>query len=223
MIFVLIDCSGSMKIDNRMMQVDDAMEYLVSVLRRCSKQNAEIELCMNVMCVSDDATWMYDTYLSVDSFIWYELTPKGESCFGKAYMELEKTLGTVNVDIPPILMMIGDGYATDDTSQPLLQLKANSVYDVATKIAISLDSSGDEELLDFIGTTGSLIKVDNLAEVTQIIETEILEAIRKQTITKNINVETNLDVIHEVNSKSVKEEDVVSKIVCENTWSEEGW
>ena len=156
----LIDTSGSMSGD-RIQAVNAAMREAIPVVRDFMDENPDSALRYNVLEFSTSAKWMTETPGLIEDFQWIDLQASGLTSLGSAYTKLNEKLSRKNggflqehLNNAPILILLSDGGATDDSSSALTRLKENSWFKHAIRIAVEFGDDCDKnELIAFTGSS----------------------------------------------------------------------
>lgn len=190
-LYYLVDTSGSMH-GSKIESINQVMPEIVEMVRDISDSNADAaEIKVNCLCFSTGARWMYSQPLKADEFQWLPCTAGGLTDLGRAYTELEKhlhrdsDLGNGQGHFTPGIILLTDGYPTDDHKSGLEALKKNAWFKHAIKVAIAIEpprTSGSDEiykmlppLRDFVGEGAEkeaiyrVEDVDGLKEVIKLV------------------------------------------------------
>jgi len=151
----LADCSGSMQ-GKRIESLNFAIREAIPAMRQVADENPNAQIFVRAIKFSDGAQWHISQPTDVHDFKWDDLTAEGVTDMGHALMELAKALEVKNMPdrgLPPVLVLISDGQATDDVNSGLKALMSQPWGKKAVRIAIAIgEGDADEEVLrKFIG------------------------------------------------------------------------
>jgi uncharacterized protein YegL len=147
----LLDCSGSMKVDNKIQTLNYAIREAIPAMRDEAAKNPEARIIVRAIKFSNGAQWHMATETPLNEFRWTDLEAEGETDMGKAFSLLAeelRTFPTVGRYLPPVLVLITDGEPTDDWRGPLQQLLATPWAQHAVRIAIAVGSEAKLEPLE---------------------------------------------------------------------------
>ena len=114
-IYWLVDVSGSMAGD-KIATVNRAIRACIDPLRDAADDNHEAEMFVRAMKFSNGAFW-HTTETKIDDFKWFDLDVGGFTETGEALKLMAKELSQEKMGkraLPPVLILISDGEATDD-------------------------------------------------------------------------------------------------------------
>lgn len=177
-IFFLIDTSGSMtgqKID----AVNNAMQEAIPAIQEFAETHSDSNIRVNVLEFNSAASWRSNGLSNVEDLIWVNLQATGGTSLGSAYSMLSEKLSRKNggflqehVNNKPIIILLTDGYPTDDATSGLHLLKQNKWFQNAIRIAFELEGGVDHQaLVDFTGSEEFVIPVstDRLKEHLKVV------------------------------------------------------
>lgn len=147
--FFIADCSGSMA-GEKIQSLNTAIRDVIPHMQRVADENPHAEVLVRVLKFSDGAQWHISQPTPIDNFNWQDLDaePAGTD-MGKALMMIADQLKMPPMSeraLPPVLLLITDGQATDDVNAGLKALFSQPWGKKAVKIAIAIGedaSSGD--------------------------------------------------------------------------------
>ena len=153
-IFFLIDTSGSMS-GTKIGAVNTAIREVLPVLRGVGGSDANIKIA--VLGFSTNAHWISPP-VSVDEFMWEDITAVGWTDFGAALnrlcekMSRKEFLNSGTGYAAPVAILMSDGQPTDAWLAPLELLRQNNWFKLATKLAIAIGNDADKKVLaEFTG------------------------------------------------------------------------
>jgi uncharacterized protein YegL len=158
-IIFLIDCSESMKNNERMDFVKQLIQNQIRHIQSI-QNNSRINTSIRILQFSTNAQWMTDDFIPIEKFDWSDIqfeygqvTDLGDALHLLAEaLKLQKDGGTMpERGIPPYLVLICDGYPTDDweTSLNLLMNEFWGAHSV--RIGIGIGEADREILGRFVG------------------------------------------------------------------------
>lgn len=143
----MIDCSGSMNIDNRLDYVKEGMKCVISEIEgKCRLDN--ITLNFGVIKFSDTAVWNVEIGEKINDSIYEDMNPGGITSLGSAIDMVSSELNKINIDyrtLTPVIFLITDGMPTDNYEGAVERLLVNSVGKNSYKDVIVLGGDVCEE------------------------------------------------------------------------------
>ena len=167
-IFFLVDTSGSMNEQGKIDAVNNAMQEAIPVVRDFAAKEASHKILCSILEFNSGVNWITEQPVDAEDLQWIDLKASGGTCLGAAYAQLASKLSrkeggvmAKHLNNAPIIILLTDGYPTDDSSAGLSLLKKNWWFMAAVKIAIEI-TGGDVErrqLIDFTGTNELVIPI----------------------------------------------------------------
>ncbi|GMO29499.1 MAG: VWA domain-containing protein [Termitinemataceae bacterium] len=162
--FFLIDTSGSME-GTKIASVNTAIREVIPDLRDIG--GADIDLKIAVMEFSTGLRWQNPAGpVPVDTFAWSNLAADGVTNLGAALYELSSKLSrnsflkAPSASVAPVIMLMSDGWPSDEWESALAALKNNNWFKSAVKVALAIGSDADADILgDFTGDPNSVLSV----------------------------------------------------------------
>lgn len=148
-IILALDCSGSMKGD-RIASLNYALRTAVPALRDVAADNPEVDVRLRVLRFASTATWHVAEPVPVDQFRWVDVEADGETHMGDALRLIADALqpeALAGRQLPPIVVMVSDGYPTDDIDGGLQAFFAAGHAASAIRLAIAIGADADAEIL----------------------------------------------------------------------------
>jgi len=145
----VIDASGSM-IGERIASLNYAVRAAIPAMQEAAADNPEIDVMVRVLRFSDTVDWPVGVALSVNSFVWNDVTAGGETNMGAALEALAAAMSAQNMpgrQLPPVVVLMSDGLPTDDVEEGLAAFLASDYGSKAVRIAIAIGSDADLGLL----------------------------------------------------------------------------
>jgi uncharacterized protein YegL len=146
----LCDCSNSMNVAGKIQSLNTAIKEAIPVLQQTAAENPNVQLLIRAIRFSDGAQWHVQQATAVDDFRWVDLTASGITDMGKA---LELVAGELAIPpmpdraLPPVLVLITDGFPTDDFSGGLKTLMAQPWGQKAVRVGIAIGQDANHEIL----------------------------------------------------------------------------
>lgn len=167
-IFFLIDTSGSMSGNGKIDAVNTAMHEAIPIVRDFAAKEASHKIQCSILEFNTGANWITKQPVDAEDLQWIDLSASGATYLGDAYKELASKLSrkgggvmAQHLNNAPIIILLTDGYPTDDSSAGLSLLKKNKWFMAAVRIAIEI-TGGDvdrQQLIDFASTEELVIPV----------------------------------------------------------------
>ena len=164
-LFFLIDCSGSMG-GSKIGTVNSVMEELIPEIRGIGGADADIKIA--VLKFSGGSEWMYSEPISVEDFEWKPLDAENVTDLGSAFTELSSKLSrnsfmnSPSLSFAPVMILMSDGYPTDNFEKGLDELRKNRWYAAGIKAAVAIGEDADFDILSrFTGNPDSGVNAHN--------------------------------------------------------------
>ena len=156
----IVDCSGSMGLDNKIESLNSAIREAIPHMQEVAEDNPNAEILMRVVTFSSGAQWHVATPTPVDQFKWEDVVLGSVTDMGAALRLVAEQLKIPPMStraLPPVLVLVTDGMATDDFAGGLHELLSLPWGKKAVKIAIAIGDDPSEETLEkFMGMHGEL-------------------------------------------------------------------
>lgn len=154
--FVLaLDCSGSMR-GEKIASLNYAIRSALAELASVARENPEVDLRLSAVKFSDKAEWHVAEPTRIDDVEWADLTAGGETAMGDALERIVDLLSGDKVSgrqLPPVVVLVTDGYPTDDFEAALDRFLGAEITRHATRIGIAIGETADLTTLEaFIGS-----------------------------------------------------------------------
>lgn len=145
-----VDCSGSMA-GEKINSLNMAMRIAEKDLRKAAASNISVDMMVRVLRFSTGAQWHIEGPVPVADFEWIDLTvDRGETDMGSALAVIAQILPTLSAtarQVPPLIVLISDGYPSDDFESGRKALMATEAGAKAVREAIAIGSDVDVETL----------------------------------------------------------------------------
>ena len=149
-IIFAVDCSGSMA-GEKINSLNMAMRIAEKDLRKAAESNISVDMVVRVLRFSTGAEWHIEGPISVADFEWVDLTvERGETDMGAALEKIAGILPTLSQharQLPPLIVLISDGYPSDDFETGRKALMATEPGAKAAREAIAIGSDVDIDTL----------------------------------------------------------------------------
>lgn len=173
-VFFLIDCSGSMN-GSKIGTVNSVMEELIPEIRDIGGADADIKLA--VLKFSGGSEWMYNEPVSVEEFEWQPLEAENVTDLGSAFSTLAGKLSrnefmkSPSLSFAPVMILMSDGYPTDNFEKGLAELTVNKWYANGIKAAVAIGEDADLDILArFTGSPDSVVTAHNGEALAKLIK-----------------------------------------------------
>jgi uncharacterized protein YegL len=151
----IADTSGSMKERGKIQTLNVAIREALPHMRRVASENPNAEVLIRVLAFSSGAHWVVPEPTPIADFSWTDLSAQGVTDMGKAFRMVAEQLKVppmTNRALPPVLVLVSDGQATDDVQGGLEELMSEPWGAKAVRIGIAIGQDADREVLQrFIG------------------------------------------------------------------------
>ena len=172
-LFFIIDTSSSMmgaKIDS----VNKAIKETIPELKTMTNADAKVRIA--VLDFSSGAEWQNFQPVDIEDFYWNDLQANGLTDLGEACTMLNEKLSRkafMNNTIgnyAPAIVLISDGYPTDNYQKGLELLNKNKWFKNSIKVALAVGGDADKDILaEFTGNKESVIEIHNRNTLMKII------------------------------------------------------
>jgi len=149
-IFLMLDTSGSMQ-GNRIASLNYSIRAALPELRKVSAENPEIDVRLRALSFSTGVQWTIEAPTPVDQIEWRDVEAQGETALGLALQTVAGQLteaGLPGRQLPPLLVLVSDGYPSDDFEGGMAALQASRYGAAAVRIGIAIGARADEEILE---------------------------------------------------------------------------
>lgn len=150
----ILDTSWSME-GEKIDQLNFAIKEALPAMKDTARDNVNATLLVRVVTFSNGARWHVAQPTPVDQFAWTDVTAEGVTDMGHAFSLVTEQLRMPPMSsraLPPVLVLVSDGYPTDDFEGPLKALLDEPWGRRAIRLAIGVGGDADESVLQkFIG------------------------------------------------------------------------
>lgn len=151
----IADSSGSMATDGKIQALNTAIREAIPHMQKVADDNPNAQVLVRAIQFASGAQWHISQPTPVDDFKWTDLSAQGETDMGKALSMVADQLKIPPMTdraLPPVLVLLSDGQPTDDFNKGLRELMEQPWGKKAVRIAISIGTDADDEVLQkFIG------------------------------------------------------------------------
>lgn len=163
--FWVVDCSGSMSVDNKMQQVNYAIQSTIPDMREAAKDNTNAQLYVQAMQFSSGATWLTASPEEIETYEWKDMKAGGVTDLGKAFDLLCGQLSIPPMSdraLPPVIVLLSDGQPTDSYKTQLDTLLNMPWGKKSVRIAIAIGRDADRSVLEeFTGNSEMVLDANN--------------------------------------------------------------
>ncbi len=150
----IVDCSAAMA-KSKIQVVNTAIRSTIELLQREAEASPHMELLMRAIKFSSGAQWHITEPTPIDELRWTDLQADGVTDMGKAFKMVAEQLTIKQMPdraLPPVLVLISDGYPTDDFKSGLNALMEQPWGKESIRLAITFGGDSDLDILQkFIG------------------------------------------------------------------------
>ncbi len=150
----IVDCSTAMA-ESKMQAVNTAIRSTIELLQSEVEASPHMELLMRAIKFSSGAQWHITEPTPIAKLRWADLQAGGVTDMGKALKMVAEQLTIKQMPdraLPPVLVLISDGYPTDDFKSGLNALMEQPWGKEAIRLAITFGGDSDLDILQqFIG------------------------------------------------------------------------
>lgn len=169
-VFYVLDTSGSME-GAKISALNHAMEECTEALKTLAKSNGDAKLKIAVMEFNSGCKWITSNGPEdlEEDFEYEYLEAGGLTDIGAALKELNSKLSrhaflnSMTGALMPVIIFMTDGYATDDYTKALEEIRKNRWFARGTKIGFALGDDPDVKMLSsVVGNSEAVIKTTDL-------------------------------------------------------------
>lgn len=153
-LFILADCSGSMKVDGKMQALNFAIASMLPHLATWERDQEQAEVFIRAIAFADTAEWHLPDPTPVASVRWSPLhyVDKGLTQMGAAFRLVASALQPDKLEtraLRPAILLITDGKPTDpdEFEAGLRELRATPAGRGAIRIAVAIGRGARSEFL----------------------------------------------------------------------------
>lgn len=166
-VFYVLDTSGSMT-GAPISTLNRAMEETIEVLK--DQKNSDAKLKIAVLEFNSGCKWVQPAGPEeMEDFFWEDLEAGGLTDVGAALNELDDKLSTkafldsMTGAYMPIIIFMTDGYATDDYTKALDEIRKNKWFKRATKIGFAIGDDPDLKMIcEVVGNSEAVVRTNDL-------------------------------------------------------------
>lgn len=160
-VFLLVSSSEKMA-GHKIEAFNEAMCKTIKAIGDMQRENVDEWVRLNVLEINDKAQWHIYEFNNGDNHAWHNLTPYGESCIGKAFLNLNEKLTRKNggflqahLNNIPVIILVIDGSCKEYSKYEFEILNKNEWFQHSGKAVLTIDCGGDSQIVsDFIQNTG---------------------------------------------------------------------
>ena len=171
--FWMVDCSSSMAGD-RIGAVNHAIQECIEPMREEAAGNPNAQLYIHTLKVASGASWVTAEPVPIEEFAWEDVEANGITDMGKAFELLAGQLSMPPMPdraLPPVIVLLTDGYPTDDWKRPLEKLLKMPWGKKAVKVAIAIGKDAERSVLEaFTGNPEAVLDAGNPEVLTHFIK-----------------------------------------------------
>lgn len=171
--FWMVDCSSSMAGD-RIGAVNHAIQECIEPMREEAAGNPNAQLYIHTLKFASGASWVTAEPVPIEEFAWEDVAANGITDMGKAFELLAGQLSMPPMParaLPPVIVLLTDGYPTDDWKRPLEKLLKMPWGKKAVKVAIAIGKDAERSVLEaFTGNPEAVLDAGNPEVLTHFIK-----------------------------------------------------
>jgi uncharacterized protein encoded in toxicity protection region of plasmid R478, contains von willebrand factor (VWF) domain len=171
--FWMVDCSSSMAGD-RIGAVNHAIQECIEPMREEAAGNPNAQLYIHTLKFASGASWVTAEPVPIEEFAWEDVEASGITDMGKAFELLAGQLSMPPMPdraLPPVIVLLTDGYPTDDWKRPMEKLLKMPWGKKAVKVAIAIGKDAERSVLEaFTGNPEAVLDAGNPEVLTHFIK-----------------------------------------------------
>ena len=198
-IYWLVDTSGSMSENGKITELNRAIRVCIPEIRDAADENVEVETYLRALKFSTEAMW-HTGETKVADFSWTDLAAGGLTATGAALRLMAQELSMDRMgkrNLPPVLILISDGEATDDYDGAISELLELPWGKKAVRIAIAIGADANTAQLSKFCSHKEIppLRADNATDLLNYIKwisTEVIQGVSKSQIGQDTGVNVQL-------------------------------
>jgi uncharacterized protein YegL len=168
----LLDASGSMNADGKIQALNAAIQESIGLFAEAADNNPDVELLARAVTFSTGARWHIETPTPVARVRWNKVVAQGRTDLGAALHLVADALKVPPMPahaLPPMLILVTDGYHTDDFDSGMHALLAQRWGQLAVRTAIAIGGEDCDRraLKTFQGNDQEPLRADSPEEIVQ--------------------------------------------------------
>ena len=171
--FWVVDCSGSM-FGEKIGTVNHAIQSTIPEMRAAARDNPNAELLIRTLKFSSNAEWITPSPVNIEDYTWNDLTAYGLTDLGAACNLLCEQLTMPPMTdraLPPVIVLLSDGYPTDEYKESLNRLLSMPWGKKSVRIAISIGKDADDDVLtEFTGNRELVLQANDAVSLVKMIK-----------------------------------------------------
>ena len=149
-------------------------ECIIEPMRGRLRGNPNAQLYIRTLKFASGASWVTAEPVPIEEFAWEDVEANGITDLGKAFELLAGQLSMPPMParaLPPVIVLLTDGYPTDDWKRPLEKLLKMPWGKKAVKVAIAIGKDADRSVLEaFTGNPEAVLDAGNPEILTHFIK-----------------------------------------------------
>ncbi len=148
--FWLVDASSSMNHNGKIQSLNQAIRSALPEMRKAAEDNPHVKLFVRTIKFGSQASWVTTEPTLVEDFEWLDLKADGLTAMGGALEMVAEAMNIENMgrrNIPPVVAIVTDGFATDDFEAAIVKLNQSPWGRKCIKVAVAIGHDADKALL----------------------------------------------------------------------------
>ncbi len=154
-VIFLLDTSGSMNADGKIQALNVAIRETIPQLAAAARGNPNVDVFVRAVTFADGARWHVEAPTPVTALRWNDVAAGGHTDLGAALQLVAGVLDTPPMPeraVSPVLVLVTDGFHTDEFDAGLAALLATRWGREAVRIAITIGRDVNMDAMQaFIG------------------------------------------------------------------------
>jgi uncharacterized protein YegL len=145
----ITDCSRSMRGD-KIQSLNTAIRESIPEMRKVAQSNPHANVLVRAIKFSSGASWHMPNAAMIERFQWNDLVADGVTDLGRALLLVTSEMKMPPMDprgLPPVLVLITDGYPTDNVDKGLKALLNEPWGRKAVRIGIGIGADADYDII----------------------------------------------------------------------------
>ena len=154
--------------------MNHAIQECIEPMREEAAGNPNAQLYIHTLKFASGASWVTAEPVPIEEFAWEDVEANGITDMGKAFELLAGQLSMPPMPdraLPPVIVLLTDGYPTDDWKRPLEKLLKMPWGKKAVKVAIAIGKDAERSVLEaFTGNPEAVLDAGNPEVLTHFIK-----------------------------------------------------
>jgi uncharacterized protein YegL len=174
--FWIVDSSGSMEGLN-IQSLNTAMRGAIPSMRDFADQHPNFRVLIRALQFGSEARWLVNEAVEPKDFLWRGIKPQGETAMGEALTRVAEKLSELEANrqaryLPPVLVLVTDGYPTDEFEEGRARLMETTLGREAMRVGIGIGLEVDVNIISKFIANPKVppMQANNAADIASMIQ-----------------------------------------------------